>query len=278
MIYLDDISQIILESLYEADSSDVNAFTDIKIFRAADTGLTYRQIQELEKVGLQKSERSSDKKWRRYALNEITCFLIIAKLKDYGFTFSQLKSVVTFLYETDIELVRGDKKSKMLLIEVISRFSLSNLPLYFICTDTDIVGIFDLPSYDVFTQKLDSNVRESYLLISPTNILHDTLKNLDKRFESKDRSYIYNLANEFSETEKKIVQIIRSGTYESIEVVMKNGKVKYLSLQQTTPYQKNGLTQKDVINLITTKQYGSIRAQVEDGKIVNLVGTEKVKV
>jgi hypothetical protein len=275
MIYLGDITHTLLENIYKRPGLDFSTALNNKIFRAADTKLSYRQIQELEKVGLQKSERSSKKDWRKYTLQDIVCFLIIGKLKDYGFNFSQLKIVVSFLYETDIELALVDKH--MPLIEALTISAFGGIPIYLLCTDTDVLGIFDSPSYDAFTKNPQSEARESYLVINVTSIFGDELKTLDKRFSVNDSSDIYSAANQLSDAEKLVIKAIRNGSYNSVEVVMKNGKVRHLNLKKAVPNKQGGLTEKEIIALVANRQFGSITVHVEGGKIVNLIGIEKLK-
>jgi DNA-binding transcriptional MerR regulator len=275
MIYFDDTTLMFLSKIYE--NSNVPEMLEKKLFRAADTGLSYRQLQELEKAGLLRSERASNKEWRRYDLTGVTSISIIAKLKDYGFTFAQLMTVTSFLHETDVELEAVNKS--FLLVDAIALCVIAGMPIYLILTDDTVIGIFDSPDLASFIKNPTENAKYSYLVIDATSLVQEVLATIDKRLVSQHED-LHDIAalTQFSNEEKSVVKAMRSGLYSSVEVVMRNGQIGHLNLKESLKNRKDKLTQKDVLELLVTKQYGSISAHLEGGKIVNLVGVNKVKV
>lgn len=274
MIYLDESSLAFLGKAYENNANLDKVYLQ-KLFRAVDTGLSYRQIQELEKVDLLKTERTSNKEWRRYSLIEVALILIVKELKKYGFEFSQLEIVMDFLGATEIELEWINKK--MPVIKAIITFGFSGMPLYFLTTDDNVLGIFDTPNYDTFAKSKYAG--SSYITINVANVVQGVLKDIDKRLgHENDLDIYFDPSSELSDTEKTIIRAVRNGEYNSLEVVMKDGIVRQLNTKKTTPSRVGGLTKNEIIELIKTKDFGSITMQVEAGKVVSLTGIDKIKI
>lgn len=254
----------------------LSTYINRKLFRVADTSLSYRQISYLDKDGLLgQDSREHGKGWRLFSLKEVIYLLLVVELKKYGYSQEKLQPICHSLLLAD-KNAQGLGPNKHAFDEVIG-LCLMGAEINIVANPDQPLTFFDPPNYAIFGHSGRSRV-----LITLNNIVNEGLKMLDKKpidaHFSVAARYLDGILSDHSskltDKEQKVVEALRNQNYVSVEVRKKDGALDVMKVKALEKYLAN---QADVINVIKSKDYADIRLVKRDGKVVHLASKDTVK-
>lgn len=213
-----------VQSAFEAASERVFSARDVQ--RAS--GLTARQLNDWDERGALPHDREGETGWRRFSIREIFVLMVCAELRSkFGVSVERVKFVQKLMLQDDADHFA----SAVQLMEIlgVGVWLLTDFEHTFIMDSelelgelwsmglfgTDKPAAFALLKMNPLVNRLLACMKEPEYL--PTHgrgydIMHDIR---------------YNLGG-YSPEELEAIQLIRSGDYESVEIVAPNGKIETL--------------------------------------------------
>ena len=225
----------------------------------AELGISYRLINHWEQNGIIDVERGVDGKgWRKFSFMDQIWISLVVELRSFGISLENIKTIYNQIRTNDIDCSPSIYPRLEFFIH------------YFINYKVPIKLII-LKDYKVFIctkEELEATEKED-LLDSYISI------NLHKLIQLVHNKSFYkpNYKEEIVLNEKELMLLnhIRNGNYKSINIVFKDGEMKIL--------EKCMINNETEIHKILNKQkYSEIILNTEDGIVVNIQYTEKVKI
>jgi DNA-binding transcriptional MerR regulator len=225
----------------------------------ADMGISYRLINHWEQNGIVDVERGIDGKgWRKFSFMDQIWIRLIGELRSFGISLENIKTIYNQIRTNDIDYSPS----------VYPRLEFF---IYYFINYKVPIKLIILKDYKVFIctkEEIEAAEKEDLLDSYISINLHKLIQFvLNKSF------YKPNYKEEIVLNEKELVLLnhIRNGNYKSINIVFKDGKMKLL--------EKRMINNETEIHKILNKQkYSEIILKTEDGIVVNIQYTEKVKI
>lgn len=238
-------------------------------YKIADTGMTYRQLNVLDGVGLIDESRKSEKEWRTFNLNDILYLHLIRNLKGFGTRNDRIGYIQKLFYSKRLNL-RGSGPKDTISI------SFSEIGLIGLLLQQVPIGILVFSDGDaVITDKPDIFFLDGYLDIKERSylfiMLYETFRNEVVKFLEKENiQNKYDLekyqdlyvAYPISPRDRKLLEFVKNNTYSKIVIEKKeNGKfiIKGESISRNAK-----ITPEDLMSMIYDKKYGDIRIHKEN--------------
>lgn len=290
-----------IEQLFETLLSSLRKHFIERPFSIKDCGCSYREVMYWESKNLFPFS-TTDHKWRKFNLTELTWLRLIARLRkfDVGVPFISEVKEKCFTLVSPNELLANPQEVMNFLrnifgndfkvpFEVIQRvaqdyFKVSqfeqwllqminrNQSLYLLIrrdkhTNTASVTplFWNTEDQKENTQALLELMKDDRICIHVNQLFEDVLQLGD----SKKIAAIFAL----DERETKILEILRNGTYKSVEIRFEDDRPKTVYAKEQLPV-KNGLT---LTNLIHRQGYHSITVKTENGTTVHIERTNITK-
>ncbi len=246
-------------------------FFEKQKFRAADTPLTYRQIHILDQSGLlSKNAQGKENTWRRFSFKEVVFLHLVTELKQFGLTNTQLTELYYAFFKDP-----KDKKRKWRGYAVI--------PLGFVFGGVG-VSILVRPDGDVtfcdnthFPLCLSTEGQLPSIVVNLNEIVQKVIKKLGGKTAPKYETLFSDFLSgtTLDDKEKELIELVRMGDCNRIEVTMKDGQINVL---RKTQIRRNPFTPGDLAKMLEGKAYAKVTIQMEDGKTVVHEIEEKRKV
>lgn len=230
------------------------------------TGLSYRQLNDWESRGAFEAEAERGSKWRRFTPKQIFALTVCAELrKQFGFSVKQLRFVNDFM----------NQEGANHLEVAIQMMASLGLPVW-LCTDGKEAFIMDseLEFRDLvehgFLGGGHKEAAYAFLKVSPlVNRLLASVKD-PVQIEAHGHAYeIIEWRRKFgarSQEEFEVLQLIRSGDFDSVEIVLTNGQVKTIHAKK---HHKN-LSIEDIESLVVAHEYQTISVTQKAGRVVTV--------
>lgn len=224
-----------------------------------ESGLSYRLINHWEQNGIIDVERGVDGKgWRKFSFMDQIWIRLVVELRSFGISLKNIKTIYNQLRTNDIDFSPTVYPKLEFFIH------------YFFSYKTPIKLII-LKDYNVFIctkEEIEAAEKEdlldSYISINFHKIIQLVLKKSTYKPNYKEEIVL-------SEKERMLLDHIRNGNYLSINIVFKDGTMKLL--------EKRMINNETEIHKILKKQkYSEILMKTENGIVVNIQYTEKVKI
>lgn len=263
---------------------EYSGFFDRPLLKSADTGLSYRKINDLDSKGLASNQRKTTRQWRSFSINEVALMVLTDKLRNQGVrNKDRIKSVVDFLAKSQVELedARINKAKKVRVITAITALTYATgVEFYLVLTPSEIVGVFDQGNFINWATTGAPELGDDFTVIRLDLIVGRTLTTIDERLTPrlKDKDLAQLAELHLNASELKLLQLIQGGDYSSVEIKLGGGKIKSLSGVKSIPSESGGISIDELVKVIGEKQYGQITVQMEGGKMVYLNETERLKV
>lgn len=256
-------------------------FLNRKLFRVADTPLSYRQVNELDKDDLLGEKRERKRGWREFSPKELVYILIVNELKQFGLEHRKLNS----LWEAFFKEPEKPTKAKVIPSPHINRgiaetaigcvFAEAEMILV-IRKDGDI-GFYDPPNYAVHEQLL-SSLPSAYIRLTLNAYVNEMLAMMKREpfpvTWSVGDEYIKSRVLDVQPKEEELLKIIRNKDYQTVRVKKKDGEVSIIHAERS---KGGGMTDKDIIRMVKERAYQDITITSRDGKIVNMKQEESFK-
>lgn len=252
------------DNLYSKGPKIINAYRDFlnkKMFRVADTSLSYRQVNSLGDNGIIKESRKDKKDWRKFSFKELLFFSIIGELRRYGIRDAQLKQLHDAFFKPN-NIVASD----LSLIKIFG-----GIKIFLVVDGKANVFFYDILSFDL----MGGEKYKSFININLNELFMDLWEKIGKkRIEYNSYLSILTKAGDIlSVKEKEVIRIIRDQEYRSI-TVRKNAEENFIIRAEKV----NKFNEKDLLEIIKKKNFADITILKRDGKIVNIKIEDTFKV
>ncbi len=231
-------------------NNPVNFLTEKK-FTIKDTDSSYRVINHWSSLGLFDDQRVENKGWRKFNLVDMVWLRVLMELRTFGLSLDKMKAGYQSLNEKAAIFEFGIASCMMRRGMNLIVFSDGHVEI----TSNNAIAVSESISYLKET---------SYLIINLNRCL-------ERIFPSKDFSPRLNTV-ELSEKEISVLAELRISDPNSVNIFMKNGDLNLMEVKTT--YKEDISKLSDILNSVA---FGEFTLKKEDGKIVYIEKTKKIK-
>ena len=254
----------LLEILDLNEKIHFTEFLNKKEFRVADLPFSYKQVSDLGKDGVIDDKNKKEQSWRRFSFKEMVFLFIVKELKDFGLKNNQIKEIGDSYFQKPIP-----NKGNIVDIALV----LSLLRKYFI-----ILTVDNNDKIKYFTDKEIANNLAKDLsafigirINSITENLANTIIN-----DKSNNKFLYNNLLKIILTDKeiKLINILRKRQYIKVTIKKKNGDISTVYAEENN---QDNFSEKNIIQMLRNKSYGSIQVMKRDDKIVVIKSEDTFK-
>jgi DNA-binding transcriptional MerR regulator len=224
----------------------------------AEMGLSYRLINHWEQNGIIEVERGVDGKgWRKISFMDQIWIRLVVELRSFGISLENIKTIYNQIRTNDIDYSPSVYPRLEFFIHYFINYKIPIKLIIlkdftvFICTKEEIEG----------AEKED--LLDSYISIN----LHKLIQYVLKESFYKPN---YNEEVVLSEKEIKLLYHLRIGSYKSVKVLFKDGKIERIEGEIS-------IVEKKVHELMKENNYDKIIINREKGDVVSIEQTVKIK-
>jgi hypothetical protein len=235
-----------------------------RVFTAGEVGevagLSYRQLNDWESKGALPPDPDRDAAWRRFSPREVFVLVVCAELRrSFGVPVDRLRFVRQFMLKDGADHLRA-------AVDLMSMLGVG----VWLMTDFETTFVMDseLEFTDLWMHGYFGGPHNAYALLKVNPLVNRVLGSLKDPVQLPEHGHGYELMRELRSSfgvrtpeEFQALQLIRSGDFESVEVVLKDGTISRI---RTTarPDEKSQiadlLQQHDYQTLTVTKRNGQI--------------------
>lgn len=217
-------------------------FLGIPFLTIADVNT--RIINHWEKENVIIDNRKDGKGWRKYSITDVVWITIVEKLREFNFPLESIKLVKAELFN------KNDKGSSVLEILLDNYLSNGHADRVNIYSEGKLI-IEEKDNY-LNVQKLN----DSFISISFDQVIKKVMPNYLMPIIKHDS---WNL----SPMEVKLLKLIRSGIFKTIEIENKGKEIKQINAEEIIN------NQQTFIDLVKEHDYQDIITSIRNGKIAN---------
>lgn len=247
-------------------------YLDKQQFRVADVGMSYRQIQLLNEHDLlPKKTQSREGGWRKFTFKELVFLRILSELKEFGMRDEQFVPLFSAFFRQQTARLKVDDMTGR-ATESLGFVLLGNQVNLAVFSTGSIV-FFDVHHLPLFL----SAEHSPFVFINLNQIVNEILREVDgteHRYMSLLEMMKDAVGISLNKKEARILELIRSGDFESIEIKQSDGDVRLLT---KTKVIKNPLTALEIAQIMKANRYSEIRLHTQDGKNVGCEIADKEK-
>lgn len=216
-----------------------------KYFIGKNTEATYRILNHWLKKGLIEESRNKGIGWSKFSLVDLVWQRIILELRTFGFPNEKILKVKDCL----IDIKNNIREHYPILEFHIARAMQKNATFLVIYND----GFADLG--------IDKEIKlsEEIGMLDKNRILININQILGKIFGTEDFEPMLEIGNYLNPEEQKLIELINTKNIESVEVVLKNGKIDMLKNKEKIKIGKRliDIMKESKYQTITVKMDGS---------------------
>lgn len=228
------------------------------------TGMSYRQLNDWDERGALPTKPDRDANWRRFTPSQVFVVLVSAELrKRFGVPVERLKFVQEMMLQPGADHFRASVRL-MLLLEV-EVWLMTDFEKTFI-VDSEL-EFTDLWAHGFFGAGLDS---AAFLRLSPlvNRVLSARKEPFQISTEGRRGAALFHAATAANATqtneEREILQLIRSGDFAKIEVVLRDGNVDRI---RTTTHPD---VESHIAELLKQHDFQTLQITTRDGQVVSI--------
>ncbi len=248
-----------------ADSNRLDRFRlaiNEKKNTVSESGATYRLINHWADTGLiDDSHRDSKKGWRRLSFLDLVWIQVLIELRKYGVPLDLLRIARRAIFEVPERpaIVRPD-------FEYAVANCLSENPNRFLV-------VFFSDGFAEVTDEATLELSIESTLFTPDSYLAVDLNHCCKNVSPKTPLPQFRVKLALSDEETSVIESVRSGQYDVVEVHSADGKVDRIKCRSRTNKTANQLD-----DLAKRMKYGEFTVKVQDGKatLTEVVESKKV--
>jgi hypothetical protein len=257
----------LLVKCMEADERlDISTRLNKRVFRVADTPLTYRQINVLDGDGLIDDRRPKSRGWRKFNFREMVYLHVVSEVKKYGMKHDSLDVLREGFLGSPAE--KGSSQSG--ISRAVGDIAIMCVFLgveIFVTVDAEGRVIFwDPVNYAGYGAQSPSHIR---VVMNPfVNRVVEAMHKAPLSAKSSLRGLLSEIgAHSATQKEERLLTIIRDRQYESIRVKKKDGELS--TVYAETVNRDSGLTEEALVRLVRDREFRDIKIVKRDGKIVS---------
>jgi DNA-binding transcriptional MerR regulator len=212
--------------------------------------ISYRKVNHWTEKGLLNDTRTNGNGWRKFTYLEYIWIHIINELRNFGFPNNKILNFKKKLFR---------KKTNLVLEFYIFHTIIDNNPINLIIFQN---GDSVLASQTDLEKKLSQGeYTQNYISININKIMADLYRD-----PAKMPGYIYPTGKE-----KKVINMVRTGKYNLIELFINNTEIKMLKTQEIVDLDKK------IIDIIKQDAFQDIEVKVENNKTSTILKKTKYK-
>ena len=176
---------------------------------------------------------------------------VLVRLREFGYPLDKLKLVKTSLF--DREVIFNETEESVSFFEIYTAMALAlRKPVYMLVfSDGNAEPVY----YEQFNTSLRHLQLNDYIVVN----VHSIMQPL---FPGWDLSPLFETTVEVDQKEFEVLFTLRTGTYESINVKMKNGEINTLELEQNHFF-------PSVHELLRESDFQNLEIKQRDGNTVH---------
>ena len=230
-------------------------------FTIGDSSFTSRVMNYYEEKGLLLSKRENTNEWRRFSAYELVWLEILDKLRSFGYPLEWIKKMRdNMLKDEKAGTVDEEGNYNTRPFEWFIALCLtSKKEFFYIVFEDGAASYYDDGDPHLWSVE-NSYMRKPHLSIPITQVIKEIWETIPGEKVEFDKSEFI----EVDKTEKDILQEVRSGKYESINIEFKNKK----------PERIVGMERKEIKRIedvLRENKFQKIELIQKDGKIVSIV-------
>lgn len=271
-----NVSEGAILNFHKADEQHkLREFLETRRFRVSDSPLTYRQINNLAAVGILSTAQEKEGEWRKFSFAEIVFLEVVHELRRFGFKTEQLAGLrKVFFKPTERKNLPNSKLPEPAGYAFVA-IGLTLLEVQIILT---VNAEGDVEFFDPTFFGLMQGKNKAFVYIDLNQIVNGVLKKFGSKV-SFDYTTLFDLYLQqtkglLSEKELELLHLLRNGDYETVEVVMQDGKVKVI---RGTTRKRGDFTPADLMKVLEAKGYQTVTAYMQDGKVATYTVEETKK-
>ena len=261
---------ILVEYLAANEKLGIEKYLDAKQFKVADTVLSYRQINELDKDNLIQDERDGEKGWRKFSIFELIYLSIVSELKAYGVKHDKLTQLRDCFFKpvddeqpfVSEDIARQAIGCAVIGAEIILSFSRDGT-----------VAFYDPANYALFQNAT------SYIHINLNKVINQIRDGVGLEVfpihTSLSSEYLKSRTLDVSKKEESILKAIRNKDYQAIRIKKSNGEAAIIYADRSDGV--SDMTDADVLKIMKERDFQDVNVKRRNGKWVNLRVEETIK-
>ena len=243
----------------------------IKSIKQINDGITYRKLNSWDSGGLISPFRDTeDTGWRRLSIAELIKLFIIADFKELGFENKEISALIK-------NLDAFDKNFTASPLEIAIDEGFFGQPSLLIIANK---------AFPIFLRKNENweslpHLEETYSSISITlpfpKYINKVIELVEIQSLNENDPLMPDLEKyHIRAQEQKILELIKNGSFDEISITKADGKKERL-IRMTT-YKTGSFTEKDLVDIINSKDYLNLQVSRRDGKTISISQHETIKV
>lgn len=263
-----NISDLLLEKFLIADSQvELSGYINKKRFRVADTPMSYRQVNELDKADLLDGQPHNSG-WREFSIKQIVYLQIVKELKGFGFPNRKLVRLWQIFFkepERDSDWTTPPYDKRMADVAIGCTYLKVEMSLLI---DSEGGASFYDPGYFALKDELFQQ-RSSYINIRLNDMVNRVLGMAGREHLAVSESLSNNVLNStLSQQEAEVLRLIRNRDYGQIRIKKTNGELSVAYTEKITELSAND--ERSVIAAIANGDYLDVSVVKRDGRVVSL--------
>ncbi len=216
-----------------------------------------RMITHWQDIGLFEDQRHTDSGWKKFSLIDILWMGIIIEYRNLGFANERIKLVRKFLFENTTIEGKSISRLEYSAVQVLA-FAKA---LYLI---TDVAGNIYLADDYEYVKLLQEGKVTNQIVLSFNQVVKE---NISVLFSEPN----FNAFAGLNKDEIQVMLILRSESYQSVQVTKKNGEIDMIEGTER-------ISEKDrIIDILKQHEYQNIEIKQANGKVVLISRTVKQK-
>lgn len=250
-------------------------FLEARRYRVSDSPLTYRQINNLAAVGVLSAAQEKEGEWRKFSFVEIVFLEVVYELRRFGFKTEQLAGLRKVFFKPAERKQLPNSKLPEPAGYAFMAIGLTLLEVQIILSVNaeGTVEFFDPVFFGLMQGK-----NKAFVYIDLNQVVNGVLKKFGSKV-SFDYTTLFDLYLQqtkglLSDKELELLHLLRNGDYETVEVVLQDGKVKVI---RGTTRKRGEFTPADLVKVLEAKGYQTVTAYMQDGKVATYTVEETKK-
>jgi DNA-binding transcriptional MerR regulator len=214
-----------------------------------------RVIGHWVKKGIVHAEQNKKNGWFYFNHTESIWIDIVTMLRQFGLSLDIIKSIRTQLFHEEVK--------EFPLINFALMHSVLKEP-YLMLVDED--GKINLLTESVYSKQITDAVLPPHIVFNFFHLAKQLYPNNNFNIGSNN-----SLEGNLNTSELKLLYYIRTGDFTEIKIRLKDGNISLFEGE------KHISNPESIMHIINEKSYQDIEIKTENGKIVHITSTEKIK-
>lgn len=247
-------------------------------YRINETGMSYRQVNSLDQVGLLNDTRKSDKNWRHFSLNDLFYLHVITQTRAFNTNNAQLEYLKKLFYSQTINYSKIGKvhTSEIALVALFTGLVPIGLVFY-----SDGEAVFTDNTEAAFVPIFKDIKDRKYIFF----LLHESFKGriektkqellFQSKFDLKQFENDYSVRS-ITRKQRALLNILDNNNYSQITITKKADGGLLIKGENNVKGAK--LTPEDVLKIFEQKEFGDIKVHKRKGEIASVRSTDVYKI